>query len=70
MNNIRAVQVAGHTLLDQQRSVGLRPELKIFNLTGRIERQKENWFVRMAVDRLPKIALIINPEDIEVSKEP
>jgi hypothetical protein len=34
--------VAGYTVLDQERSTNLRSEFKIFNLTERIERQKEN----------------------------
>jgi hypothetical protein len=32
--------VAGYTLLDQKRSTDIRSELKIFNLTERIEKQK------------------------------
>jgi hypothetical protein len=36
--------VAGCTLLDQKRSTNIRSELKIFNLTERIENQKENWY--------------------------
>jgi hypothetical protein len=32
--------VAGYTLLDQQQSTEISSELKIFNLTGRIKRQK------------------------------
>jgi hypothetical protein len=49
--------VAGYTLLDQKRSTDIRSELKIFNLTKRIEKQKENWqerILRMTTDRLPK----------------
>jgi hypothetical protein len=34
--------VAGYTLLDQKRSADIRSELKVFNLTERIENQKEN----------------------------
>jgi hypothetical protein len=34
--------VAGCTLLDQKRSTDIRSELKIFNLTEKIEKQKEN----------------------------
>jgi hypothetical protein len=34
--------VAGYTVLDQKRSTDISSELKIFNLTGRIEKQKEN----------------------------
>jgi hypothetical protein len=32
--------VAGYTLLDQNRSTDIRSELKILNLTERIEKQK------------------------------
>jgi hypothetical protein len=32
--------VAGNTLLDQKRSTGTRSELKIFNLTERIQKKK------------------------------
>jgi hypothetical protein len=34
--------VAGYTLIDQKRSTDIRSELKIFNLTERMEKQKEN----------------------------
>jgi hypothetical protein len=56
--------VAGYTLLDQKRSTDIRSELKIFNLTGRIEKQKENWpqhILRMTTDRLPKVLLNYKP---------
>jgi hypothetical protein len=42
------------TLLDQKRSTDIHSELKIFNLTDSIERQKENWYghiLRMTTDR-------------------
>jgi hypothetical protein len=45
--------VAGCTLLDQKLSTDVRSELKIFNLTERIEKQKENWhkhILRMTTD--------------------
>jgi hypothetical protein len=45
--------VAGYTLLDQKRSTDIRSELKIFNLTERIENQKENChehILRMTTD--------------------
>jgi hypothetical protein len=48
--------VAGYTLLDQKWS----SELKIFSLTERIEKQKENWhehILRMTADRLTKVLL-------------
>jgi hypothetical protein len=35
--------VAGYTVLDQKRSTDIRSELKIFNLTERIEKQKQNY---------------------------
>jgi hypothetical protein len=50
--------VAGHTDLHRKRSTDPRPELKIFNLTERIERQKENWYehiLRMKTDGLSNI---------------
>jgi hypothetical protein len=56
--------VAGYTLLDQERSTDIRSELKIFNLTERIEKQKENWhehILRMTTDRLPKVVLNYKP---------
>jgi hypothetical protein len=56
--------VAGCTLLDQKRSTDIRSELKIFNLTERIEKQKENWhkhILRMTTDRLPKVLLNYKP---------
>jgi hypothetical protein len=56
--------VAGYTLLDQKRSTDMRSELKILNLTGRIERQKENWYkhiLRMTTDRVPKMLLNYKP---------
>jgi hypothetical protein len=48
--------VAGYTVLDQKRNTDIHSELKIFNLTGRIEKQKENLhehILRMTTDRLP-----------------
>jgi hypothetical protein len=54
--------VAGYTLLDQKRSTDIRLELKIFNLTERIEKQKENLhehILRTTTDRLPKVLLNI-----------
>jgi hypothetical protein len=45
--------VARYTLLDQKR-------VKIFNLTEKIERQRENWYghiLRMTADSLPMILL-------------
>jgi hypothetical protein len=56
--------VAGYTLLDQKRSTDICSELKIFNLTDRIEKQKENWhehILRMTTDRLPKVLLNYKP---------
>jgi hypothetical protein len=56
--------VAGYTLLDQKRSTDIRSELKIFNLTERIQKQKENWhehILRMTTDRLPKVLLNYKP---------
>jgi hypothetical protein len=56
--------VAGYTLLDQKRSTDICSELKIFNLTERIEKQKENWhgpILRMTTDRLPKVLLNYKP---------
>jgi hypothetical protein len=50
--------VAGYILLDRKRSTDIRSELKISNLTERIEKQKENWhehILRMTTDRLPKV---------------
>jgi hypothetical protein len=35
--------VAGYTLLDQKQSTDIGSELKIFNLTERMERHKEHW---------------------------
>jgi hypothetical protein len=35
---------AGYTLPDQKRSTDIHSEPKIFNLTERIERQRENWY--------------------------
>jgi hypothetical protein len=35
--------VAGYTILDQKRSTDIRSEIKIFDLTESIEKQKENW---------------------------
>jgi hypothetical protein len=51
--------VAGYTLLDQKRT-DIRSELKLFNLTERIEKLKENChehILRMATDRFPKVLL-------------
>jgi hypothetical protein len=56
--------VAGYTLLDQKRRTDKRSELKIFNLTDRIEKQKENWhehILRMTPDRLLKVLLNYKP---------
>jgi hypothetical protein len=56
--------LAGYTLLDQKRSTDICSELKIFNLTERIEKQKENWhehILRMTADRLPKVLLNYKP---------
>jgi uncharacterized protein (DUF2225 family) len=39
--------VAVYTLLDQKRSKDIRSELKILNLTERIEKQKENCHQRI-----------------------
>jgi hypothetical protein len=42
----------------------MRSELRISNLTERIERQKENWYqhiLRMTTDRLSKILLNYKP---------
>jgi hypothetical protein len=56
--------VAGYTLLDQNRSTDIHSELKIFNLTEIIEKQKENCLehiLRMTTDRLPKVLLNYTP---------
>jgi hypothetical protein len=56
--------VAGYTLLDQKRSTDIRSELKILNLTERIEKQKGNWhehILRITTDRLPKVLLNYKP---------
>jgi hypothetical protein len=56
--------VAGYTLLDHRRSADTRSELKIFNLTERIENQKENWhehILRITTDRRPKVLLNYKP---------
>jgi hypothetical protein len=56
--------VAEYTLLDQNRSTDILSELKIFNLTERIEGQKENChehILRMTTDRLPKVLLNYKP---------
>jgi hypothetical protein len=56
--------VAGYTLLDQKRSTDIRSELKIFNLTERTEKKKENWhehILRMTTDSLPKVLLNYKP---------
>jgi hypothetical protein len=55
---------AGYTLLDQKRSTDICSELKIFNLTERIKKQKENChehILRMTTDRLPKVLLNYKP---------
>lgn len=55
---------AGYAFLDQKRSTEIHPELKIFNLTDRIEREK-SWYeyvLRMAKDRLPEIYLNYKPK--------
>jgi hypothetical protein len=52
--------VAGYTLLDQKRSTDIRSELKILDLTERIENKKKYWhehILRMTTDRLPKVLL-------------
>jgi hypothetical protein len=49
--------VVGYTSLDQIQGRDKRSELKIFNLTDRTERQKENWcayILRMTTERPPK----------------
>jgi hypothetical protein len=53
---------AGYTLLDKKRSTHIRSELKIFNLTERIETQKENWYehILRVIARLPEILLLVN----------
>jgi hypothetical protein len=56
--------VAGYTLLDQKRSTDIRSELKILNLTERIDKRKENChghILRMTTDRLPKVLLNYKP---------
>jgi hypothetical protein len=65
--------VAGYTLLDEKRSTDIRSELKLFNSTERIEKQKENrheHILRMTTDRLPKVLVIINQEGTEISDDP
>jgi hypothetical protein len=49
--------VAGYMLPDQKQSTDIHSELKIFNLTERIEKQKENWhehILRMTTDKTSK----------------
>jgi hypothetical protein len=56
--------VAGYTLLDQKRSTDISSELKIFNLTERIDKQKEKWhkhILRMTTGRLPEVLLNYKP---------
>jgi hypothetical protein len=53
--------VAGYTLLDQKRSTDIRSELKIFNLTERIEKYWHEHILRMTTDRLPKVLLNYKP---------
>jgi hypothetical protein len=56
--------VAGYSLLHQKGSTDICSELKIFNLTERIEKQKENWhehILKMTTDRLPKVLLNYKP---------
>jgi hypothetical protein len=56
--------VAGCTLLGQKRSTDTCSELKIFNFSERIGKQKENWhehILRMTTDRLPKVLLNYKP---------
>jgi hypothetical protein len=56
--------VAGCTLLDQKRSTDIRSELKILNLTERIEKQKQNWnehILRIITDTLPKVLINYKP---------
>jgi hypothetical protein len=56
--------VAGYTLLHQKRSTDIRSESKIFNLTERTEKQKENChehILIMTTDRLPKVLLNYKP---------
>jgi hypothetical protein len=36
--------VAGCTFLGQKQNIGICTELEMFNLTERIEKQKENWY--------------------------
>jgi hypothetical protein len=58
------LSVAGYTLLDHKRSTDIRSELKIFNLTERTEKRKENWhehILRMTTDRLPEVLLNYKP---------
>jgi hypothetical protein len=58
--------VAGYTLLDHKRSTDIRSELKIFNLTERVENQKENChehILRMTTDRFPKVLLNYKPRE-------
>jgi hypothetical protein len=54
--------VAGYTLLDQKRSTDMRLELKILNLTERIEKQKENCHEHiLRMTRLSKVLLNYKP---------
>jgi hypothetical protein len=54
--------VAGYTILDQKRSTDIRSELKIFNLTERIEKQKQNWQEHiLRRNRLPQVLLNYKP---------
>jgi hypothetical protein len=65
--------VAGYTLLDQKRSTDIRSALKMFNLTERIEKQKENWhgqILRMTTDGLPKVLLNYKPRGYRNSGRP
>jgi hypothetical protein len=52
--------IAGDTLTDQKRSIDVCSEFKTFNLTDRIEKQRENAYeniLRTKTDRLPRILL-------------
>jgi hypothetical protein len=67
------ISVAGYTVLYQKRSTDIRSELKIFNLTERIEKQKENWhdhILRMTTDRLPKVLLNYKPRGYRNIRRP
>lgn len=56
--------IAGVTILDRRRNEDIRKDLKIFNLTNRIESMRNNWYEhvrRMPTDRIPQQLLQYKP---------